>query len=166
MAASKTISLLACASVVGTTAGCAAVFRDPKVEVAFASAPPGANVTVKGRNVGPTPASTEVPRTGTTDVAISAPGYETHRGSVRKTMNGAWVTVDVLTCVFPVALCIPLLVDAITGAWVDVDPSYDATLKPSTESPAPPATAPNGAPILPGAAPAPIPTGTGPEISL
>ena len=46
----------------------------------------------------------------------------------------AWITLDVLTCVFPVALCIPLLVDALTGAWYDVS-DYHATMKPGTTTP-------------------------------
>lgn len=166
------LAVTAGACVLGAT-GCAAAFREPKSEVTFTSMPKGASVAIKGRPAGATPTTAEIPRAGSSDVTISAPGYDAHRGSVRKSLNGAWVTVDVLTCVFPVALCIPLLVDALTGAWVDVDPAYDVTLRPESkpaEVPmptrpdgSPPDVAPpNGAPILPG----PVPTGTGPEISL
>lgn len=143
--------------------GCAAVFRDAKAEVAFESTPPGAAVTVRGHRAIATPSTVEVPRNGTTDVLVQAQGYEDHRGVVRKSLNGAWVTLDVLTCVFPVALCIPLLVDAVTGAWTDVEPTYDVLLKPSTGGPPTPGT------IIPGAPPpkpTDVPSGTGPEISL
>lgn len=141
--------------------GCATAFRDAKSEVRFSSSPPGANVTVRGRGAGVTPAVVEVPRTGSTDIVIESPGREPHRGSVRKSMNAGWLTADVLTCVFPVALCIPLLVDAITGAWVDVEPSYDVTLPPSRPG-APAPTAPGSS----GPAPSSVPSGTGPELSL
>jgi hypothetical protein len=154
--------------------GCAAVFRDAKSEVAFNSSPPGAAVTIRGHGGIATPSTVEVSRNGSTDVLVQAPGYEDHRGVVRKSLNGAWVTIDVITCVFPVALCIPLLVDAVTGAWTDVEPTYDVTLKPAT-GPTAPGTVPgtNGAPVIPGgpiapspAKPTDVPTGTGPEISL
>ena len=42
---------------------------------------------------------------------------------MNKGINPAWVTIDVLTCIIPVCLCIPILIDAISGAWYDVPPA-------------------------------------------
>jgi hypothetical protein len=72
----------------------------------------------------------EVERSGTTDVVVSKAGYQDHRGIIKKKMNGGWLALDITTCVIPVALCIPLLIDAITGAWTDVETTHRAKLEP------------------------------------
>ncbi|MBX3208975.1 MAG: PEGA domain-containing protein [Labilithrix sp.] len=112
--------------------GCAAVFRGTKDKVNVESTPPGAEATRAGRTLGVTPMQIEVERSGLTQVTLTKSGFEDHNGVVKKQMNPAWLTLDILTCVFPVALCIPIIVDALTGAWYDVDHRYVATMKPGT----------------------------------
>ena len=67
-----------------------------------------------------------------TQITLTKGGYEEHHGVVKKQMNAGWLTLDIVTCVIPVALCIPILVDALTGAWYDVENHYTASLKPGT----------------------------------
>jgi hypothetical protein len=112
--------------------GCAAAFRGTKDNVTIESTPPGAEAKKGPRMLGITPARVEVERSGVTQVTLTKSGYEDHNGVVKKQMNAAWLTLDVLTCVIPVALCIPIIVDALTGAWYDVDARYVATMKPGT----------------------------------
>lgn len=111
------------------TTGCAAAFRDGKTTVHVESDPPGGKVALKDVATA-TPAEVPVSRGGITEVRVTMPGFEEHHGLVRKHVNGFWVTVDVATCVVPLMLCIPLLVDAISGAWNDVDKRYHAHLVP------------------------------------
>ena len=140
--------------------GCAAVFRDSKQAVQIESTPSGATVSDRSRTYGVTPTAIEVDRGGTSNVRLSKPGYADHHGAVAKKLNVGWVVADVVTCVIPVALCIPLLVDAISGAWNDVPDRYHGVLRPEDASAPPPAAPPPpgpGAPPPPGAPPAPPP---------
>jgi hypothetical protein len=111
--------------------GCAAVFRGTKQTVTVESAPAGAEATSGPRKVGTTPARFEVERNGVTQVTVKKEGYEDSVGVVKKQMNPAWLTLDIVTCVVG---CIPLLVDALTGGWIDVEARYVATLKPGVSS--------------------------------
>lgn len=128
------VRLLAFGSLVAGSlalSGCAAAFRSGKVPVNVQTDPAGAEVRLNnGQPKGPTPTEVQVYRNGTANLSITKPGHEEHRGIVKKSLNPGWLTVDIVTCVFPVALCIPLLVDAVTGAWNDVAPEYNAKLPP------------------------------------
>jgi hypothetical protein len=140
------------------------------VPVRFESAPPGATISVENSVQGQTPTTLEVERGYQLRTAIEAPGHDPYYTKLDKGLNAGWVTWDVLSCVIPITLCIPLIVDGVSGAWVDVRTSVRATLRPSkpeatpmaptgsgsvgstpstAESPAMPAadaTAPNAAP--------------------
>lgn len=109
---------------------CAAVFRGTKDKVHIESTPPGAEVSVGPRTVGTAPVDVDVDRSSTTQVKLVKAGYEDNIGNVNKTTNAAWVVIDVVTCI-PL-LCIPLLVDAVTGAWIDLPDKYTATMKTGT----------------------------------
>jgi PEGA domain len=125
------VTLIASMVVAGAlgSGGCAAVFRDSKPALHVVSDPPGAEVKIKDKNAS-APADINVPRSGVTEVEVKMPGFEDHHGTVRKKMNGLWLTADLATCILPVLLCVPLLVDAISGAWWDVEPVYRAHLEP------------------------------------
>lgn len=131
--------------------GCAAVFRGTKESVSIESAPNGAEATSGPRKIGTTPTRFDVERNGVTQVTVKKEGYEDSVGVVKKQMNPAWLTLDIVTCI--PALCIPLLVDALTGGWTDVDDRYVAKLKPGASSLN---AAPSATPTA--NAPAPVPT--------
>ncbi len=118
-----------------STTSCAAMFRESKTNVVVESSPAGAEVTVKNAHAVKTPAEVTVTRSGLTQVTVVQPGFYEHRGVVRKSTNGAWLVVDLSTCVVPVLLCVPLIVDAVTGAWTDVQDRYQARLVPIVASP-------------------------------
>lgn len=135
--------------------GCAAVFRGTKDNVTIESTPGGAEAKAGPRKLGVTPTQAEIERNGSTQITLTKDGYEDHVGQVKKSMNGAWLTLDIATCIF--TACIPLLIDAVTGAWYDVDERYVAAMKPGTSasalaaaasaSAAPPASAKPAAPL-------------------
>jgi hypothetical protein len=129
--------------------GCAAVFRESHPKVRIDSDPAGAEARVRDADPKATPTEVEVPRSGTSDIVIRKQGYEDHRGVIKKRANGAWIAIDVVTCIF--TLCIPLIVDAATGAWTDVQKEYHAKLEPASSAPPAPAVLGAGA----GATPAP-----------
>lgn len=135
--------------------GCAAVFRDSKVQVKVESDPPGAAIRQNDQVLGTTPTTLEMERNEPTDLRITKEGYGDNRGVVKKSLDVGWVIADVATCVIPVALCIPLLVDAVSGAWMNLQQTYRVRLGP----PEPGAPAPTiVVPPPPGAAPLPPPS--------
>lgn len=146
-----------------TQTGCAAAFRDMKPKVLIDSDPQGGQAKVGKGTLVTTPGEAAVDRNGTTPVTVTKAGYQDGHASVPKHMNGGWLAVDIATCIFPVALCIPVVVDAITGAWFDVDERVTVKLQPGAGSaPAsttPPTTPP---PVLTGT-PATPPPATGPS---
>lgn len=115
--------------VLSSSTGCAAVFRDSKMPVHVESDPPGAKVAAK-EGSGAAPFDLPVARAGITEVRVTMPGFEENHGLVRKRINGWWLTADLATCIVPVLLCVPLIADAISGAWYDVDARYRARLVP------------------------------------
>ena len=126
---SRTIACITTLGVAVGPLGCAAVFRDSKVAVHVESDPPGAQVAAK-EGAGVAPVDVTVPRSGITAMRVTMTGFDEHHALVRKHVNGWWLTADLATCIVPVLLCVPLLVDAISGAWNDVEPRYRARLVP------------------------------------
>jgi hypothetical protein len=129
MRGAKLIASMAVVVAALGSGGCAAVFRDSKPPLHIESDPPGGEVKIQDKAAS-APADMKVPRSGLTEVRVTMPGFEEHHGTVRKRMNGLWLTADLATCILPVLLCIPLFVDAITGAWYDIEPVYRAHMQP------------------------------------
>jgi hypothetical protein len=138
--------------------GCAAVFRGTKDTVTIESTPVGAEATNGQRKVGVTPTQVDVERAKVTQITLTKNGYQDHTGVVKKQMNAGWLTLDIVTCVIPVALCIPILVDALTGAWYDVEEHYVATMKPGTSGTAVAATTTTAPTTTAPATPTPAPS--------
>lgn len=120
--------------------GCAAAFRDSQALVHFETDPQGADLEIKGQGGRKSPVDVDVSRGGTTPVKATKPGFKDSHGVVKKKLNAAWVTVDIITC--PITLCFPLVVDAISGALNDVAAEYKVKLEPGVGSaPLPPTSA-------------------------
>lgn len=117
--------------------GCATAFRSTRETIHVESTPNGAELKANGRSVGQTPTDLKVERKRSTELTLEKPGYETYHGIPKRNINAAWLTLDIATCVVPVAFCIPLILDAVTGAWYDVN-NYHASMKPGTSTPAQP----------------------------
>jgi hypothetical protein len=135
-------ALAAQATLVVCLAGCAALFKGSHQTVQFESDPTGAKVENNGRWLGDTPASASVDRLGSMNIRVSKPGYAESSGVMGRRPDTPWLVFDVVTCVIPVLLCIPVLVDALSGAWMDVDDVYRVKLdRPPVAAPAPSAGA-------------------------
>lgn len=129
--------------------GCAAVFKGSTQEVHFASVPGEADVRVDAQYVGATPTKAEINRNSSQNIVISKDGYTTQYVKVKRSPDAPWWVWDIATCAIPIMLCIPVLVDAITGAWFSLDDDVRVKLdadkaipKPSPAVPAPPSPTP------------------------
>jgi hypothetical protein len=132
--------------------GCAAIFKGGKQEVIFHGAPDGADVKVDGAYAGSLPEATaKVDRDRPPNIVITASGFKEQYVHLQKKPDTPWWFWDIATCVVPVTLCIPALVDAISGAWYSYEDRYAVKLEPLPVS-APPRAAPP-APPPPKAAP-------------
>lgn len=127
--------------------GCAAVFKGGHQDVAFEAVPVGADVRADGRFLGETPTHGEIDRSRPPNLVVSKPGYEPQHVSLTKKADTPWFFWDIATCAVPVMLCIPLLVDAISGAWYSYEDVYRVKLDP-VQTPAPPRPAAYPAPAL------------------
>jgi hypothetical protein len=122
--------------------GCAAVFKGSVQDVRIESDPAGVVVERDGQMLGRTPTVAPFNRNDSVHMKFSAPGYEEAYGSLRTHPDGAWWFADVATCVIPIMLCIPLLADAITGSWMELEPEvFRVHMKPLPTAPTAPVPA-------------------------
>jgi hypothetical protein len=135
--------------VAAASAGCAAVFKGSKQSVHLDAVPQAVDVSVQGNYLGQTPADIELDRDHTQTLKFAKDGYESRDVIITRKNDTPWFFWDIATCVVPITLCIPLLVDAISGSWYSFDDRFAAKLEPRVQ----PALAP-APPIVP-AAPAP-----------
>lgn len=104
--------------------GCSYLFNGSTAEVKFQSSPEGASVQSHGGDyIGDTPTTGVVHKKllGTTTVAFTKDGYNKEYVVIGKRLDPLWAIWDIGTCVIPVMLCIPLVVDAITGGAMVYD---------------------------------------------
>ena len=136
-------SLVAC---VASQSGCATVFKGTKQEVHIASEPTGVDVRSNGLPLGSAPTSTEIPRGRPIGLSFSKEGYKTQHVQLAQHPDAGWWVWDIGSCIIPVAACIPLLVDAVSGAWYDFDDDVRVRLEPGQDPP-PTSETPAAAPL-------------------
>lgn len=128
--------------------GCAFMFNGGKQDVSFETNPSDADIKNNGKFVGTGQAVVSIDRSTSQNILVSSEGYDDQHVYLQKKMNAPWLIWDIGTCVFPIALCIPVLVDAISGAWNGYEDHYAVKLTKSTPqnhpsvSASPPASAP------------------------
>jgi hypothetical protein len=122
--------------------GCAFMFKGTKQDVRFESVPREADVRVDNQYMGATPTTVPVNRNQAANVLVSKDGFKEQYVQIHKHPDAPWWFWDIATCVVPVTLCIPVLFDAISGAWMSVDDDVRVKLEPlpiltrPTQSPA------------------------------
>jgi hypothetical protein len=143
-------------ALVASQAGCAAVFDGTKQTVRITSDPP-ADIRRSGGSLGTTPRDLEIDRQQASTLTLHRDGYEEAQIRPRQQAQAGWFVWDIVTCVIPVTLCLPVLVDAVTGAWFSYEDEYAVKLVPQQAPPPPPPQAqlpPPGPPMI---APVPVP---------
>lgn len=144
--------ILAVAMCALSTTGCAFLFKGTKQDVEFTSVPGESDVRVENRYMGATPTTVPINRNAPPNVVVSKDGYKEQYVRIDKHPDVAWWFWDIATCVVPVTLCIPVLFDALSGAWMSVDDKVRvkldtlpmATPAPRAAPPPPPAEPTNG----------------------
>ncbi len=147
----RVVGLALLSSLAATSSGCAAVFKGSSQTVHFDSVPGESDVNVDSRYAGATPVDAKISRSSASNIVVSKEGFKERYVPVQRHADTPWWFWDIGTCVVPITLCIPLLVDAISGAWYSYDDEIRVKLDPLpviTRSPttaAPPALAPAAA---------------------
>lgn len=95
--------------------GCATIIEGNKEEMSVASEPDGAIVSVNGDKKGKTPAKFTLPKDDSHTIKIEKDGYESETINVSNEIDVKWVVIDVVLGV------VPIVVDAVTGAWYRLD---------------------------------------------
>lgn len=130
-------SIALIATLLLTSTGCAYMFNGGHQEVTIETNPSDADIRNNGKFLGTGGATTSLDRSGTNNLVVSAAGYDDGYVYLQKKMNAAWMFWDIGTCIIPITLCIPVLVDAISGAWNGYEDHSAVKLKPSVAAPIP-----------------------------
>lgn len=102
---------------VATASGCATILNEDTRMVTVQSNLPGAQVVVDGRPVGPAPMTVPLTNSSEHQIVVHAPGYAPQGCFLDASVGVGWVVLDVLL----IPLLVPIIVDAITGEWRDLD---------------------------------------------
>lgn len=106
--------------------GCATVFKGSTDTVNFASEPDSADLYVNGSNMGKTPTQLELASKDTYTVDFKKEGYKTKTMMLNHSLGAGWLVLDIVFLL----LFIPLIVDAATGNWNELDTNFmKATLE-------------------------------------
>ena len=129
--------VLALIAVVGAS-GCATILNEDTRLVTVQSNLPGAQVVVDGRPVGPAPLTVPLTNSNEHQIMVHAPGYAPQGCFLDASVGIGWVILDVIL----IPLLIPIIVDAVTGEWRDLDQTNCfvtlTPMAPPAPGPAPP----------------------------
>ncbi len=98
--------------------GCATIFKGTSENVDFSSDPSGAKVYVNGVPRGTTPLKIKLESKGTYTIEFKKEGYGTSTYTITNHVGAGWIVLDVICGL------IPVIVDASTGAWYELDTKY------------------------------------------
>ena len=114
----KIISIFLSVSIIFVFCGCAVVFKGDSSRIGLNSNPSGAIVYANGSEVcSSTPCSIKLKSNQNWNLIFKKAGYKDKTLLVNNQIGGLWVVLDV---VFGL---VPLIIDAATGAWYDLEPS-------------------------------------------
>lgn len=112
----KTIFSLSLFAALVLLSNCATLFKNSAPpEVSLSSNPDNAKVYVNGVYMGSTPLKLSLVADKTYDVRFEKNGFPPIHRQIGKTIGAKWIILDV------VGGGVPLIVDAITGKWYDLD---------------------------------------------
>ena len=115
------------------SSGCAYMVNGTKQDVTIQSLPKDAEIRNNGTYLGSGSVTSAIDRDVSQNITVSREGYDDAHVYLRKRMSAGWAVWDFGTCVIPVTLCIPVLVDAISGAWNTYDDLYSVKLSPKKD---------------------------------
>lgn len=125
----KTVSIWVLVIFVFMLSNCATVFKGEYRDVKIDSEPHNAQVFVNGEFQGRTPLKLELRPDQSYTIEFKREGYKTEVRRIKNRIGVGWIVLDVICGV------VPVLVDALTGAWYDFDQRYVNALLERQQSP-------------------------------
>ena len=111
--------------------GCAYMFNGGYQNVSINTLPTDADIKNNGNYLGTGATIVALDRNANQNISVSKDKYETAHVYLPKKINAAWMLLDITTCVVPIFLCIPVLVDAVSGSWNHYDENVSVKLEKS-----------------------------------
>ena len=109
--------LLALVSMCTQMTACAAIFKGPDEDVTINSDPSGADVRINGQPRGQTPLTLSLDSDKSYSIKVQKEGFESGHMQLGNEVGAGWVVLDVVLF----WTIVPLVVDAATGAWYELD---------------------------------------------
>jgi hypothetical protein len=97
--------------------GCAAVFKGSSENITISSMPEGTQIYMNGQYIGATPMRIKLKSKGEYTFEFRKEGYKKQVVYLTSSVGAGWVVLDVLFGL------IPVIVDAASGAWFELDQS-------------------------------------------
>ena len=114
----KTVSILVLMTFVLMLSNCATIFKGEYRDISINSEPDDAQVYVNGEFQGRTPLKLELRPDQSYTIEFRRAGYKIQVKQIHNNIGVGWIVLDVLMGV------VPVLVDALTGAWYEFDQKY------------------------------------------
>lgn len=111
----KVISFTLVISMLFLGTNCASIIKGNSSKVDFGSTPRGAQVYVNGYYMGDTPIRVKLESKRAHSIEFKKEGYRTKTFNITNHVGVGWIILDILFGL------IPVIVDAATGAWYDLD---------------------------------------------
>lgn len=97
---------------------CATIFKGNSNKVDFNSNPQGAQIYINGKYMGETPIRLKLESKRTYNIEFKKEGYKNKVFNIQNHVGAGWIILDVIGGL------IPVIVDAATGAWYELDKEY------------------------------------------
>ena len=114
----KTVSLIVLVTFVFMLSNCATIFKGEYRDVRINSEPDDTQVYVNGEFQGRTPLKLELRPNESYTIEFRRKGYKTEVRQIKNKIGVGWIVLDVVSGL------IPVLVDALTGAWYEFEQRY------------------------------------------
>ncbi len=111
------------------TSSCATVFKGNSNKVNFNSNPQGAQILVNGNYMGDTPIRLKLESKQNYSIEFRKEGYKTKTFNITNHVGVGWIVLDVIFGL------VPVIVDAATGSWYELDQKNVNALLEKQQSP-------------------------------
>jgi hypothetical protein len=125
----KFTSTFLIASIFLLTSSCATIFKGNSSKINFNSNPQGAQIYVNGNYMGDTPILLKLESKQTYNIEFKKEGYKTKAFNITNHVGVGWIVLDVIFGL------VPVVVDAATGSWYELDQKIVNALLEKQQSP-------------------------------
>lgn len=108
-------AVLALCMLTAAVGGCASILKGTSQEVFIVSEPSRAEVYIDGQLRGTTPLELKLETDETYVIEYRMDGYTTETFNISNSIGAGWIILDVVCGI------VPVVVDAVTGAWYSLD---------------------------------------------